>query len=181
MPRKPNPELEKRILEAARKLYLKGGDRALSMRTLAKAAHTNTPAIYRRFKKRKDVLVALVQHVQQELFAALEPCGSLQESMVRYLEFALTHPHEYQLINAGVFSKIQVERPNFELIRRRSAEWLGGSEEDHSGLVLVLWALLHGTATLLTSKTVPPGYEKKLRSKSSEAAELLVRNARFLQ
>jgi len=177
MPRKPDPKLEKRILNAARKLYLKGGDRALSMRKLARAAHTNTPTIYHRFKNRRQILAALVQHIQEDLFAALEPCSSLQESLLRYLEFALAHPHEYQLVNAGVFSKIQVGRPNLELIRGRTPEWLGGSKEDHTGLVLVLWALLHGTATLLISKAVPSQYEAKLRSATNETIDLIIRNA----
>ena len=180
MPRKPDPEVEKRILEAARQLYLKGGDQALSMRKLARTAHTNTPTIYKRFKNRRQILAALVELMQQDLFATLEPCTSLQESMRCYLEFALAHPHEFQLVNAGIFSKIQVGRPNLELIRRRAAEWLGGSEEDHTGLVLALWALLHGTATLLISKAVPSSYEDKLRSVSSKTIELIVQNARLI-
>ncbi len=179
MPRQPDPQLETRILKAAQKLFLKGGEKSLSMRALAKAAHTNTPAVYRRYKSRKQILEALVQRTQQDLFVVLEPCISLQDAYRRLLEFALEHPHEYQLINAA-FSKVNTARPNFELMKKRSAEWLGGAPEDHTDLILALWALAHGTASLLISRAVPSHHETDLRSVVDKAAALLVQNASIL-
>ncbi|MGA9813951.1 MAG: TetR/AcrR family transcriptional regulator [Terriglobales bacterium] len=178
MPRQPDPQLEIRILNAAQKLFLKGGEKSLSMRTLAKAAHTNTPAVYRRYKSRKQILAALVQRTQQDLSAVLEPCVSFQDAYHRLVGFALEHPHEYQLMNAA-FSKVS-ERPNFEFMKKRSAEWLGGAPEDHTDLILALWALAHGTASLLISRAVPSVHETKLRSVVDKAAELLVQNASTL-
>jgi AcrR family transcriptional regulator len=179
MPRQPDPLLEIRILKAAQRLFLRGGEKGLSMRALAKAAHTNTPAVYRRYKSRKQILEALVQRTQQDLFAVLEPCVSLQDAYRRLLEFALEHPHEYQLINAA-FSKVNTARPNFEFMKKRSAEWLGGAPEDHTDLILALWALAHGTASLLLSRAVPSLHETNLRSVVDKAAELLVQNASIL-
>ena len=180
MPRKLNPELEDRILNAAHKLFLEGGSGALSMRALAKAAHTTTTAIYRRFKDREQILATLVKRVQRDIFARFEPCHSLQEICQRYLEFALSHPHEYQLLNASVFSVTKIERSNLEFVRKRAAEWLGGSPDDHTDLVLALWVSLHGTATLLIAKSVPLRYETKLRSVASQMVDLLLRNERAL-
>jgi AcrR family transcriptional regulator len=177
MPRKPDPYLEERILNAAQELFLRGGEKALSMRTLAKAARTNTPAVYRRFKNRKEILNALLQRIQRDLAVSLEPCVSLREVCQRFVEFMLEHPHEYQLANSGLFSKADGDRPNLELIKRRSAEWLGGSPEDYTDLVLAGWALSHGTAMLLISKAVPPAYEAKLRALLAEMIDLLVRKA----
>jgi AcrR family transcriptional regulator len=147
------------------------------MRALARAAHTNTPAVYRRFRNRKEILGALVQRTQRDLFAVLEPCVSLQDAFRRLLDFALAHPYEWQLTNSGVFSKVNAERPNFEFMKRRSAEWLGGSPENHAGLVLVLWAMVHGAATLLISKAIPSYHDTELRPVVDEAVELLVRTA----
>lgn len=178
MPRHPDPQLEIRILKAAQKLFLKGGEKSLSMRALAEAAHTNTPAVYRRYKSRKQILAALVQRTQQDLSAVLEPCVSVQDAYRRLVGFALEHPHEYQLMNAA-FSKVS-ERPNFEFMKKRSAEWLGGTPEDHTDLILALWALAHGTASLLISRAVPSLHETKLRSVVDKAAELLVQNASML-
>ena len=115
------------------------------MRALAKAAHTNTRRSIVGLETEKQILGTLVQRTQQDLFAALEPSVSLQDAFRRILEFALAHPHPWQLINTGVFSKVNAARPNFEFIKGRSAEWLGGSPEDHTGLVLALWALVHGS------------------------------------
>ena len=44
MPRHPDPDLEERILKAAHALWRRGGDKALTMRVVARAAGTNTPA-----------------------------------------------------------------------------------------------------------------------------------------
>ncbi len=177
MPRKPDPHLEERILHAAQKLYLKGGEKALSMRTLAKAARTNTPAVYRRFKNRKEILNALLRQIQQELAVVLEPCGSLREVCQRFVEFMLQHPHEYQLANSGLLSKAGTHRPNLDLIKRRCAEWWGGSPDDYTNLMLAGWALSHGTAMLLISQAVPPLYEARLRKVLAETIDLLSRNA----
>lgn len=176
MPRHPDPRVEERILNAATKLFLHGGEKALSMRVLAKAAHTNTPAVYRRFRNRKEILRALVQRSQRELFAVLEPCRSFREAAQCTVDFIIEHHHEYQLVSGGLFTKIDEPRVNLELMKRRSAEWLGGTPEDHSCLVMALWALVHGTGTLLSSKTIPVVHEKDLRTALVAAVDLLVKN-----
>lgn len=177
MPRPPDPQLEGRILKAAQRLFLKGGEKNLSMRAIARAARTNTPALYRRFRDKKQILQALVERTQQDLFAVLYPCASVQEACQTVLEFALTHAHEWQLINAGIFSKVNLSRTNVEFMKERSAQWLGGAPEDHTALVLTAWALAHGAATLIISKAVPSSLESSLRVAVLEAVELLVQNA----
>ena len=89
MPRHADPVVEERVIHAARKLWARGGYNALSMRALAKAARTNTPAIYRRFRNKKDLLRAIVRRAQQDLFVVLEPCRSFEEAAERILTFAL--------------------------------------------------------------------------------------------
>jgi AcrR family transcriptional regulator len=176
MPRQPDPQLEDRILNSARKLFVRGGEKALSMRTLARAAHTNTPAVYRRFRNRKEILRALLHRTQRDLLAVLEPCGSLTEACQRTVDFIASHHHEYQLISAGVFIKIEEPRVTLEFMKRRSAEWLGGTPDQHTALVLALWGLVHGTGTLLSSKAVPGKHEAELRLAFQNAVDLLVVN-----
>lgn len=178
MPRQPNPYLEDRILNAARKLFVRGGERALSMRVLAKAAHTNTPAVYRRFRNRKEILRALLHRTQRDMLTALEPCNSLSEACQRTVDFIQDHHHEYHLISAGVFSKIDEPRVTLEFMKRKSAEWLGGTPEDHSELVLALWPLVHGAGTLLSSKAVPANQEAQFHSAFRRAIAAIVANAR---
>src|SRR6266851_10440797 len=97
MPRHIDPEVEERILQAARRLWHKGGESALNMRAVAKAAGTNTPAVYRRFRNREDILRALLRRIQQDVVDALKPCSCPEEACQRYLEFAESHAHEYEL------------------------------------------------------------------------------------
>jgi len=181
MPRKPDPLLELRILEAARRLYIRGGEKSLSMRALAKAARSNTPAVYRRFRNRKSILFAILESYQNELGALLQPCKSPQEAAQCVLEFALARPHEYQLVFAQLFSQAGKSRPNVEFMKVRCAEWFGGTPADYTSLVLALWSLVHGTALLLISKAVPEEGAQGLRRVFSVSVDVLLNNRQVFQ
>ena len=187
MPRPPDPGLEGRILNAAHKLWKKEGAKALTMRAVARAADTNTPAVYRRFHDRRAIVRALVRRSQQELGAILQPCRSVEEAVAVYLKYALSHPHEYELFyqhlhelsgpaRPGRAPSFEELRPNFALMERKMAEQLGGEPEDHRRLVLVVAALAHGTATYLISKAVPPGQEAAMRSAFTAAVGAMLRD-----
>lgn len=187
MPRPPDPDLENRILNAAQKLWKKEGSRALTMRAVARAADTNTPAVYRRFRDRRAIVRALVRRGQQELGSILQPCRSVEEAVAAYLKYALTHPHEYELFyqhlhelsgpaRPGRTPAFEELRPNFALMERKMAEQLGGAPEDHRRLVFVLGALAHGTATYLISKAVPPGQEAAMRSAFTAAVGAMLQD-----
>ena len=111
MPRHIDPELEARIVKAARKLWSKGGEKALSMRSIAAIAQTNTPAVYRRFRNRDAILRALVESYQRELFEAVEPCRSLEAVAESVPNFAATSP----------FHRLSPEGDNFR--RARAVPW----------------------------------------------------------
>jgi hypothetical protein len=74
-------------------------------------------------------------------------------------------------------TEFQEPRPNLAYVKSRAAEWLGGSPEDHSSLVLALFALIHGTAMLLISKALPVKDQAELHSVFTASVELLVSNA----
>jgi len=185
MPRQPDPGVEERILNAAQKLWQKGGEKALTMRAVAKAAGTNTPTIYRRFKNRRDIVFALVQRVRQDVVRALQPSRSPEETCVRYIEFASSHRHEYKLLYARTHELLQSLRSRgrptvldstiiVELIRKQLAERLGGSAPECTRLSLALWALAHGTATLLISNGIPMQQAGELRAAFAAAIDTLV-------
>ncbi len=175
MPRRPDPELEGKILDAAQKLWKKGGDKALTMRNVAEAAGTNTPAVYRRFRDREDILRGLLQRIRLEIAARLEDISSAEEGCERYLDYALSHPHEYELffekeyelfysarsIRSGVR---QVGRPVRDRIRRKLAEQLGGSADNHEGMLMALRMVVHGAAMLLIAKNILPKDTEKARA-----------------
>ena len=181
MSRHIDPEVEERILQAARRLWHKGGEKALSMRAVAKAAGTNTPAVYRRFRNREDILRALVTNYQQELFKVFEPCRSLHELVQAYLDFALRSPREYELLNSDLVARVSKTRPNLDFVIARSSEWLGGGPGAHVVLVYAIWALSHGTAMLKLSGSVSEEDFQKLRAAFTRAVDILVSNEKKLR
>jgi AcrR family transcriptional regulator len=184
MPRHADPDLEKRVLDAAQKLWRGGGDKTLSMRALARAARTNTPAIYRRFKDRKDILRALLLRARTKQVEAVQSARSLEEAIDLYIDFALRNPWEYELYYLQeheqlrpAISRSPVIGPGFVWLQQRLAERLGGAPDEHSSLGLALWGLAHGTVMLLISKVVPPARAAELREGCREAIKVLLKGA----
>lgn len=151
MPRHPDPQLEQRILDAACRLWSRGGAKSLTMRAVAKTAGTTTPTVYERYRDREDILRALRRQTRHELFDALTRCHSLGQSCERYLKFALERTHAYEVLFDGVAQPPSLHEPwpSFNLFRRRLAQQLGGTPRDHTRLMLALWSLMHGTAMLI--------------------------------
>jgi AcrR family transcriptional regulator len=176
MPRHVDPDVERRIVLAARKLWHKGGEKSLSMRAVALAAGTNTPAVYRRFRNRADILRALVELYQKELFDALEPCRSLQEMGECYLQFALRSPKEYMLLMSAQPGRRRVDRPNLNLALHRCAQWFGGRPEQYVPLVHAMVSLLHGHVMLKISGYEPWTTVDDLQQAVDKASDILVAN-----
>jgi AcrR family transcriptional regulator len=176
MPRKPDAELESRILDAAYKLWSKRGENALTMRAVARAAGTTTPTLYQRFRDKRDLVVPLRARALEKLVSVLQPACSPVTTCDRFLEFASTHPHEYRLLTSDWAVRLSrpEPRPTFELIKKRLATQLGGEPEEHARLALALGALVHGTATMLLVKGVHEKVSRELRSACHEACESLI-------
>jgi len=188
MPRHPDPDLEARILNAAHKLWHRGGDKALTLRAVARAAGTNTPAVYRRFKDRHELVRGLLLRTVGRFRAMFEAGKSVEEMVDIYVDYALQEPHEYELFytyvhemnrrrGTGPLQPIRESRPNFGLLEERLARQLGGSAEDHTRMALALWLVAHGTTTLLLSKAVPAGHEEALRIAARTAVRALLQGA----
>ena len=167
MPRHPDPDLEQRILGAASRLWARGGEKALTMRAVAKAAGTTTPTVYERYRDRDDILRALRLETRRELFAALSRTRTLREAFQAQLDFALTHSHAYEVLFDGVAKPPSLHEPwpSFNLMRERVAKRLGGSPRQHTRLMLAVWSLMHGTAMLI----IRGGFEGVLRAQTVHA------------
>lgn len=167
MPRHPDPDLEQRILGAASRLWARGGEKALTMRAVARAAGTTTPTVYERYRDRDDILRALRLETRRELFAALSRTRTLREAFERHLEFALEHSHAYEVLFDGVAKPPSLHEPwpSFNLIRDRLAQHLGGTPRQHTRLMLAVWSLMHGTAMLI----IRGNFEGALRTQTIHA------------
>lgn len=187
MPRHQDPDLERRVLKAAHALWKRGGGKALTMRAVAKAAGTNTPAVYRRFKDREDLVVGLLRSIAAQIREQLEAGETVEQMAETYVNYALHQPHEYDLFYSNVHAlsprkatgqprPIRETRPNFGFLEARLSLQLGGSQQDHTQLALAMWALLHGTTSLLLSKAIPEGHEEELRVACRAAVKTLLDN-----
>ena len=167
MPRRPDPDLEQRILDAASRLWARGGEKALTMRAVAKAAGTTTPTVYERYRDRDDILLALRLKTRSELYAALSRTRTLREAFQGHLEFALAHSHSYEVLFDGVARPPSLHEswPSFNLMRERVAERLGGKPRQHTRLMLSLWSLMHGAAMLI----IRGSFEGELRTQTVHA------------
>jgi len=190
MPRHPDPELEERILKAADALWKRGGTKALTMRAVARAAGTNTPAVYRRFKNREDLVKGILLRVADRIRRNFDQAKTLQDIAEMYLDFAVENPNEYQLFftearllnhpkKRGVAPRpIRESRPNFAYVEQQVAKELGGKPEDYTQLTLKLWCIAHGAALLLLANGIPEGHEGELRKACLAGVKTLIDNER---
>jgi AcrR family transcriptional regulator len=167
VPRHPDPDLEQRILHAASRLWARGGEKALTMRAVAKSAGTTTPTVYERYRDRDDILRALRLQTRRDLFAALSHTRTLREAVERQLEFALQHSHAYGVLFDGVAKPPSLYEPwpSFNLMRERIAQRLGGTPRQHTRLMLAVWSLMHGAAMLI----IRGRFEGALRAQTVQA------------
>ena len=179
MPRQPDPQLEQRILDAACRLWSRGGEKALTMRGVAKAAGTSTPTLYERYHNRDDILRAVRIQTRVELFAALSRTRSLTQACERYLEYALDHPHAYEMLFDGFAQPPSLHEPwpSFNLMRFRLARRLGGTPRKHTRLMLSMWSLMHGTAMLMIRGGVAGPLRTQMTHSCLDAVEAITAEA----
>ncbi len=175
MPPHADPALEKRILDAARKLWRKGGEKALTMRAVATAARTTTPTLYGRFRNKLEIMRALRIHIRQELYAMLKETETPQETCESYINFALSRPHEYRLLTESwALAHIMAEpTPSFDMMKERLAKRFGGQPNEYHRLTLALWSMLHGMVTLAISGRADKSLQADMRQACIEALETL--------
>ena len=180
MPRQPDQEVEGHILDAAYQLWTSKGEKGLTMRAVAREAGTTTPTVYQRFRDKREILEALRRRAQLKLFAAVKASRAVRHFCRRYLDFASTHKHEYELIHVDWSARLTRDepRPSFELLKQRLADRLGGKPSEHRRLALAIAALSHGTATQLLIAGVHESVVRELRGTCVTAAESLVESAR---
>jgi AcrR family transcriptional regulator len=179
LPRQPDPQVEQRILDAACRLWSRGGEKTLTMRGIAKAAGTTTPTVYERYQDREDILRAVRMQTRAELFAAVSPTRSLAQAGRKYLEFAMEHSHAYEVLFDGFAEPPSLHEPwpTFNLMRERVAQRLGGSPRKHTRLMLSLWSLMHGTAMLMIRGGVSEPLHTQMIHACLDAVEAMMRAA----
>ena len=179
MPRKADARLEGRILDAAYHIWSRRGERALTMRAVARASATTTPTLYERFSNKEDLLSLLRRRARLNLFSAIKSSRTPAQACRRALDFFVTCSNDFRLIAedwATAFARKE-EMPSFEFLKRSLARQLGGKPGQHTSVALALVALLHGTATLLHSVNAQEKISRDFRQACISACESLIRAA----
>ena len=179
MPKKPDSRLEDRILNAAYRLWVEGGEHALTMRAVAKGAGTTTPTLYERFRNKRDLMSAVQARAQQNLFNAIKPARSLLEASRFALEFTIAHGHEYELVAKDWAARLSRNdpTPTFDLVKARLADQFGGTPDDHLHLALGLAMLYHGASILLLGEGVHPKTAAAIKKACLAAVDSLLASA----
>jgi len=163
-------ETRKRILDAARELFVEHGIEATTMREIASRVGCSATAIYLYFRDKRDLLNALcatdflaLANDMQYVEAIADPVERLRVMGVGYARFALGHPNHYRLMfmtrwpevdrhNLGI-EEGNPEQDSFAQLRGLVAaiHAAGRLRDELTDLDLVaqtLWAGVHGVCAL---------------------------------
>ncbi|TVQ01666.1 MAG: TetR/AcrR family transcriptional regulator [Balneolaceae bacterium] len=163
--------LREEILEVSKELLIKEGFSKLSMRRIAERADVSATSIYLYFKNKDDLLLALIEESIENLKASLMEVvdaskGFLMqlEDMARaYIEYALNHPQEYEIIymvRPEEMPKYPKEkfmniRSGYELLADIIREGHDQEQIDVEDALInayTLWAQLHGVVSVILNK-----------------------------
>lgn len=152
MPRLADEHLEARIVQAAYKLWQGHGAKKVTLRSVARAARTTTTTVYKRFRNKEALLLALAESVQARLTAKVTSAATIEDSYRRFLSFADQHPHEYQLLWGPSWAELlgpRRPRPIKDWLLAKFAARFGGEPREYVLNYYALFLLTHGTANLL--------------------------------
>jgi AcrR family transcriptional regulator len=103
--KRQKPMLRERILDAARRIVMREGLAALSMRRIADAIGYSPATLYLHFESRAGIARALRVESYAQLLDQLAPFASIDDPVVRlkafgsaYVGFGVAHPEAYQLM-----------------------------------------------------------------------------------
>ena len=153
-----------KILDAASRLFLKGGSNALSVRAISKEAGLSTIGIYSYFQGKQGILdtlymegFAMVDETTAIHSPDLPALDIVMKGASNYLRFAENYPGHYQLV-FGVKDKDYtpseeakgIARQSFARLTKLAAVILpeGASRLQRRETAMQVWALLHGFVSL---------------------------------
>lgn len=197
MPRKDaryhHGNLRAALLQAGEQLLEERGLAALSLRELARAAGVSHTAPYRHFKDKAALLRGIAQCGFERLRADIEAAGRgagdpaqrLEEAAVAYVEFAVRHPAQTQLMFGGGPASMADDADYRESARaayRALQEIIGDGIERGAfhgrleALSVTAWATVHGLSTLITAGAdMGADNEDKLRALSRATVRQIIR------
>jgi len=169
-------ELQARILDAARELFVAEGYRNVSIRKIAEKVEYSPAALYSYFPSKDDVFFALAEEGFRKLFEFTndpsvttgDPLTAIRQGFLRYYEFSRAHPEYFNLmfVDRSV-PKISHEWERFgfveqmideirALIKRAVDAGQFPSDTNPDVAFHILWAAVHGPATVAVCDRLAP-------------------------
>jgi len=158
-------EIRRKIVDAARELFVREGYDRVTMRRIAEAIEYSATTIYNHFKDKDDLLEALCHEDFARLLEALRTqphptsgVAQIRQLGLAYAQFGLSHPNHYRfmfLTPANHIDGHELSAPgqrSFELLRQAVQEAIDQGEllaGDAITMAQVMWASLHGVVALL--------------------------------
>ena len=180
MPPIADKQLEARILKAAEQLWRTDGEQGLTLRSVAREAGTTTPTLYKRFRNKEALRLAMARHFRNEAEEDFLKAVTLKESYRRFFAYIEAHLREYDLIRSywGHFSAA----PRFgrSWVLSRLVEQFGGEPEEYSTVYDTIFLLCHGASTLM-SVAMDPDVLNSTRDMCIQVCDRMIENAVLLR
>lgn len=165
-------ETRRRILDAARELFVQRGYEATSMRAIADKIEYTPTAIYHHFKSKEALLSELCNADFRVLAAAFRRTGRIDDPIERlhrigeaYVGFALENPMHYQLLFMTCRPEVMesdtaldaASQEAYGFLLQTCAEGIAQGQfrpelDDPHEVAQILWAACHGLVSLRIAK-----------------------------
>jgi AcrR family transcriptional regulator len=184
-------QVRRKILDAARALFVEEGYEAVTMRKIAAAIEYSPTAIYLHFRDKKAVVNALCDSDFLKLATRFrkiaqvaDPIERLRAAGLAYADFALRHPNHYRLMFMTPHPPHMPEESAIEVGNRDEDAyafvlWTAGQaiergllrpELDDAHLVAqIVWSAIHGWVSLRMTKCNEPWVDWRPQKRSIEA------------
>jgi AcrR family transcriptional regulator len=180
---KEKQELRQEIIDAARDLFINEGFENVSMRKIADRIDYSPTTIYLYFQDKIDLLDCICEETLsrlQERLAGIrdeysDPVERMHRGLRAYIDFGLEHPGDYrvafilefkQYIESGRCLRCHtLGQQTFDGLRNDVAECVRSgafASGDIEAMSQVIWAAIHGLASLLITRSHFPWVDRDL-------------------
>jgi AcrR family transcriptional regulator len=189
-------ETRERILDAARHMFVRHGYEATTMRAIANKIEYTPTAIYHHFRNKDALLTELASSDFRALAAAFQKIGRIEDPVERlyrvgdaYVEFALGHPMQYQLMfmtakPEGVIANSMMHgdptQDAYAFLRDACTDAIASGRfrpdfTDPEELAQILWSSVHGLMALQMIKKEGPIEWRDARKTARRINETMMR------
>lgn len=166
-------DLKRALIETGIKLINEKGESGFSLRKVAALCGVSNAAPYAHFKDKEELLSAMKEHVTEEFMNVLQeairenPCDRtlITQMGKAYVMFFIRNPHYFSflfsqsdiVVDLSAEANTENNYPPFTLFQQtvlQVMEKSNSSPKQSGNLIIALWALVHGLASIATMKNV---------------------------